>query len=103
MAFVDFLKIVLRDIDLFDCKNVTFLFLCIGYDKHTNLWESFVDFDICHRMASLRKLYFVTLTYFLKVKNKKNFKTSEMVRASTKMCEILFIDFDICHQMVLLH
>ena len=30
---------------------------------------AFVDFDICHSMPSLRKLYSVTLTYFSKVKN----------------------------------
>ena len=30
--------------------------------------QMFVDFDICHQMASLRKFYSVTLTYFLKVK-----------------------------------
>ena len=29
---------------------------------------TFVDFDICQRMASLRKLYSQTLTYFFKVK-----------------------------------
>ena len=29
---------------------------------------TFIDFDICHRMASLRKWYSVTLTYFSKVK-----------------------------------
>ena len=28
------------------------------------MWKSFVDFHICHRMAPLEKLYFVTLTYF---------------------------------------
>ena len=32
---------------------------------------TFVDFDICHRMASWRKLYSVTLIYFLKVKTLK--------------------------------
>ena len=30
-----------------------------------NVWESFVDFDICHRMVSLQKLYYVILPYFL--------------------------------------
>ena len=30
---------------------------------------TFVDFDICHRMASSRKLYSVILAYFLKVKD----------------------------------
>ena len=29
----------------------------------------FIDFEIYYRMASLRKLYFLTLTYFLKVKD----------------------------------
>ena len=28
-----------------------------------------VDFDICHRMASLQKLYFLILTYFSNVKD----------------------------------
>ena len=36
--------------------------------KIKNVKIAFVDFDICHGTASLRKLYFVTLTYFLKVK-----------------------------------
>ena len=40
---------------------------------------TFIDFDICHRMAPLQKLYFMTLTYFLKVKN-VNFHISETVR-----------------------
>ena len=30
---------------------------------------TFVDFDICNRMVSLRKLYSVTLTYFFNVKD----------------------------------
>ena len=34
--------------------------------------ESFIDFDIYHRMVSMQKLKSVTLTYFLKVKNKNN-------------------------------
>ena len=29
---------------------------------------TFVHFEICHQMASLRKLYYVTLPYVLKVK-----------------------------------
>ena len=29
-----------------------------------NVWESFADRDICHRMVSLRKLYSVTLTFW---------------------------------------
>ena len=32
---------------------------------------TFVDFDICHRMAQLRKLYSVTLPYYFKVNNLK--------------------------------
>ena len=37
--------------------------------KIKNMNMTFVDFDIGHRMASLRKFYSVTLTYFSKVKN----------------------------------
>ena len=38
--------------------------------KMQNIKNTFVDFDICHRMAaSLQKLYAITLTYLLKVKN----------------------------------
>ena len=33
--------------------------------------ESFVHFDILHRTMSMQKLYYVTMTYFLKVKNGK--------------------------------
>ena len=31
--------------------------------------KTFVDFEICHRMVSLRKLYYVTLTYCSKAKD----------------------------------
>ena len=34
---------------------------------------TFVDFDICQRMVSLQNFYYMTLTYFLKVKFKKNY------------------------------
>ena len=51
---------------------------------------TFVDFNIRHRSTSLRKLYFVTLTYFLKVKNLVNLYISATVSASAKTCE------DIC-------
>ena len=54
--------------------------------KNNNITESesFVDFDICHRMVSSRKLYFVTLTYFYKVE-KEEFNIAETLRASAKM------------------
>ena len=32
---------------------------------------TFVYFDICHRTASVRELYSMTLTYFLTVRNVK--------------------------------
>ena len=32
-----------------------------------NLWETFVDFDICHRMVKWRKLHTMTMTYFLEI------------------------------------
>ena len=51
---------------------------------------TFVDFDICHRMASLRKIILVNLAYCLKVYN-GNINIYETVRAETKM----FVDFDI--------
>ena len=45
--------------------------VCYNREHRPNLSENqkcykktFVDFDICHQEASLRKLYFVTLTYF---------------------------------------
>ena len=47
----------------------------------------FVDFDICHRMASLQKLYSVTLTYIFDLKCLKymNFVNFCMLRASKIM------------------
>ena len=36
--------------------------------KIKNVKWTFVDFDICNRMGSLRKLYSVTLIYLLNVK-----------------------------------
>ena len=59
-----------------------------------------VDFDICHRMVSLRKLYSVIVTCFLKV-NILSVNISQMVRASAKMCEslvhILIFAIEWCH------
>ena len=57
---------------------------------------TFVDFDIFHRMASMRKLYYVTLTNFLKAKI-QNLYISETVSASTQMCGSI----DICHRIVI--
>ena len=37
--------------------------------KIKNKKMTFADFNMCHRNASLRKMYFVTLTYFSKVKD----------------------------------
>ena len=53
---------------------------------------TFVDFVICHRRSSLRTLYSLTLTYFLKVKM-WNVNISETVSASTKRHWINFPDF----------
>ena len=58
---------------------------------------TFVDFDICHRMVSLRRFNSVTFADFLKV-NKFEPLTSEMVKASVKM-HADFVYFDICHRM----
>ena len=56
---------------------------------------TFVDFYICHRMTSLQKFYFLTLTYFFKAKNLKR----EYLRIG-KMHGTTFVDFEICHRMV---
>ena len=58
---------------------------------------TFVDFDICHRMVSLRRFNSVTLADFLLV-NKFETLTSEMVGASVKM-HAAFVYFDIYHRM----
>ena len=57
------------------------------------VWESFVDFNSCHRMVSLRKLYFVTLIYSLKVNNLKKIYISETVRVSAKNSQNNFNGF----------
>ena len=62
------------------------------------VWETVVDFGICHRTVSLRKLYYVTLTYFVNVKNKK--VICEIVRASAKKVWESLIHFDIFHRML---
>ena len=58
---------------------------------------TFVDFDICHRMVSLRRFNTVTLADFLNI-NKFQTLTSEIVRSSVKM-HAAFVYFDICHRM----
>ena len=64
------------------------------------MWETFVDFDICHQMVSMRKLYYVTLTYFFEGQQFliccKNVYISDTVRASAKMPRTTVIDLDIC-------
>ena len=56
----------------------------------------FKDFDICHRMALLQKMYSVTLTFF-KVKYCKCLYLWN--GESSKMLDTDFIDFDIFHRM----
>ena len=64
---------VLRHLDLlFEGKNILnlkSLYLRNGKSYRKNVWEIFVDFDICHGIMSLRILYYVTLIYFLKGPN----------------------------------
>ena len=50
-------------------------------------------------MVSLQNLYFVTLTYFLKVKNKK-VNISKMAKDNAKSYTTAFTDFDDCQQMI---
>ena len=59
---------------------------------HGSTFVDFVDFGVYRRMASLRKCYSVTLTYFLKVKI-RNVNISEAVRAGAKMHGTSFEDF----------
>ena len=54
-------------------------------DSLTSRLTSLVDFDFWHRTVSMRKLYYLTLTYFLNLKY--NLYISVTVRASVKMCE----------------
>ena len=57
--------------------SVCVTFVNIGHTlakiKNRQIMTNNVDFDICHRIAksSLRKLYYMILTYFLKNKNCK--------------------------------
>ena len=57
---------------------------------------TFIDFDICHRMASMRKLSSVTLTYFPKV-NKLKRQYLKKVRARANMYGTTFVVSDIFH------
>ena len=52
--------------------------------KLKNVNMTLIDFDVCYRMMSLRKLYSVTLTYFLNV---TSFNIAETVKASAKCME----------------
>ena len=63
---------VLRDLDLdldlfTESKKIYILYIWNFKLNRKNVWETFVDFDICHRMVSLGKMQSVTLTYFMKV------------------------------------
>ena len=62
-----------------------------------NVCESLVDFDICHRMVSLRNNT-VILTYFFKVQI--FFNISETVGASAKK-HSTFTDLDLCDLITL--
>ena len=57
---------------------------------------TFVSINICHRIASLPKLYSVTLTYLLKV---KGLKRKYHWNGTTIMS---LVGFNICHRLVAL-
>ena len=69
----DIAKIAHGDLDLFiDVTKSKTLYVSEMVRANASMhWTSFGDFDICHRIASLRKLYFVNLTYFLKINKLK--------------------------------
>ena len=64
------------------------LFVCVSaiLSCAHNVEKSYMfnDLDICNRMRHLRMLYFVTLTYFWKVKLLKCVNTSETVTTTAK-------------------
>ena len=79
-------KVTLPDLDLhFEGKKTYNFYISETVRANAKmLWETFVDFDIWHRIMSLQKLYSATLTYFLK-SNMLTFHISKTVRASAKM------------------
>ena len=51
------------------CVCVSVTFVRTGRNLAKKMWKmTFVDFDICHRKTSIRKLYSVTLTYIFDFK-----------------------------------
>ena len=72
-------------VSVFDpvCACITIVCTCNSLEQIKNVKMPPVDFDICHRMALMQKLYSVTLTYLLKV-TIINFYISETARASAK-------------------
>ena len=63
------------------------------------MWES-ADFDTCRRTVSSRKLYSLTLTYFLKVKNKNNISDTVLAGAfylplNDVIAKIVLCDLDL--------
>ena len=63
-------------------------FVSIGHTlaKIKRIKNVFIDFDNHYEKEPLRKLFSVTLTYFLKV---KNISISEMVSTSAKISRLL--------------
>ena len=55
---------------------------------------TYIDFDVLHYMASLKKLYSMTLTSLLKSKL-LNINFSETVRVSAKLQDTAFVDVNI--------
>ena len=79
-------KIVLHDLDLlFEGHILRFYISETVRASAKNMRKKFVDFDICHRMVSLRNLYSVTLINILNITPFKFF-ISETLRASAEMC-----------------
>ena len=55
-------KILLRDLDLLsERQNLKHFNITETVGEAKKVWQSFVYFDICHGIASLRKLYFFYL------------------------------------------
>ena len=68
------------------CVSVTIVRKSHTLAKIKHVKMTFVDFKICHRMALLRKLYSVTFTYFLKVKDSNRDRSTASNAHSSATC-----------------
>ena len=108
MIFVDFTFVIeqsncenctLWPWPTFSGHNLKFVYLWNGKSYHTNLWETFIDFDISHRMVPLliSLLYSVTLTLLFDGQNLKMLMSLKLWELANKCTERLKY-LDICQR-----